>query len=70
MLCSQQVENYSIVLCLFRGLNYNIKDKRLQAVIIYCIERLMTDLGLFIGWGGGKLPIATPYYIAGTFTCL
>ena len=24
MLCSQQVENYSIVLCLFRGLNYNI----------------------------------------------
>ena len=43
MLCSQQVENYSIVLCLFRGLNYNIKDKRLQAVIIYCIERLMTS---------------------------
>lgn len=24
MPCSQQVENYSIVLCLFRGLNYNI----------------------------------------------
>ena len=24
MLCSQQVENYSMGLCLFRGLNYNI----------------------------------------------
>ena len=31
----------------------------------------MTDMGLlYIGGGGGKLPIATPYYIAGTFTCL
>ena len=69
MLFSQQVENYSIVLCLFRGLNYNIKDKRLQAVIIYCIERPNDRYG-FIIYRWGKLPIATPYYIAGTFTCL
>ena len=69
MLFSQQVENYSIILCLFRGLNYNIKDKRLQAVIIYCIERPNDRYG-FIIYRWGKLPIATPYYIAGTFTCL
>lgn len=30
----------------------------------------MTDMGLLYIGGGGKLPIATPYYIAGTFTCL
>ncbi len=30
MLCSQQVENYSIVICLFRGLNYNISYQEID----------------------------------------
>lgn len=33
MLCSQQVENYSIVLCLFRGLNYNISLPQKQHIM-------------------------------------
>ena len=33
MLCSQQVENYSIVLCLFRGLNYNISLSQKQHIM-------------------------------------
>ena len=33
MLCSQQVENYSIVLCLFRGLTYNISLPQKQHIM-------------------------------------
>ena len=33
MLCSQQVENYSIVLCLFRGLTYNISLLQKQHIM-------------------------------------
>ena len=33
MPCSQQVENYSIVLCLFRGLNYNISLPHKQHIM-------------------------------------